>query len=109
LAKKLIYSVFLKGQLQYSPISFVIVKLSFYKDLDEDTFLQVEVTDQGNRMTRLQQASILKPLTSLGKDNLDKCNLSDIRSICKAINAKLEVREQLLCTQFFLTLPVTVL
>jgi hypothetical protein len=42
-------------------------------------------------MTKNEKEAILKPLTVLTQNSLDLCNISDIRKIAKAINAKILV------------------
>jgi hypothetical protein len=72
------------------------VKMALRKGFDESTeqekdYLQVKVTDSGPVFTRDEQFIILKPLTSFRQAPMDKCNISNLRKITKAINAKIFV------------------
>jgi hypothetical protein len=59
-------------------------------------------------MTKKDQETILKPLTVLTQNSLDKCNLSDIRKIAKAIDAKILVHRKVFDTKFTLCVPVAI-
>jgi hypothetical protein len=50
------------------------------------------VIDNGPRFTRDEEFLILKPLTSFRQAPMDKCNISDIRKITKAIQAKIFIK-----------------
>ena len=70
--------------------------MSLVKGFDESTeqeknYLQVKVIDNGPMFTRDEQFIILKPLTSFRQAPMDKCNISNLRKITKAINAKIFV------------------
>jgi hypothetical protein len=71
--------------------------MALVKGFDEETdeekdYLQVKVIDSGTPFTRAEQYTILKPLTSLRQAPMDKCNISNLRKITKAINAKIFVK-----------------
>ena len=70
--------------------------MGLVKGFDESTeqeknYLQVKVIDNGPMFTRDEQFIILKPLTSFRQAPMDKCNISNLRKITKAINAKIFV------------------
>ena len=70
--------------------------MGLVKGFDESTeqeknYLQVRVIDNGPTFTRDEQFIILKPLTSFRQAPMDKCNISNLRKITKAINAKIFV------------------
>jgi hypothetical protein len=50
------------------------------------------VNDNGPHFTREEEFIILKPLSNFRQAPMDKCNLSDIRKITKAIGAKVFVK-----------------
>ena len=79
--------------------------------MEEECYLQIELTDIGPKLSRLEKATLLKPLTNLRQGVLDKGNISDIRSISKAIDAKIIVRDSEMgnLTQFVLDLPVVII
>lgn len=85
--------VLVKVRCWYYSGSLIPEELVSEEDLEERHYLQVEVTDQGPKMTKQEHRTILTPLTNLRQEPLDKCNLSDIRLIVKAMNAKLSVRQ----------------
>jgi uncharacterized protein with ATP-grasp and redox domains len=72
--------------------SFFIGNLEDELSEDINKYLLVKVKDQGLRLERKEVETILKPLDNLGEKYMDKFNLSSIRSISKAINAKLFVQ-----------------
>jgi len=85
----------------------------FRDDDEESPTLVVEIIDLGPVMTREEQMIIKKPLDSTRQAPLDKCNISDVRLIVKAVNADLEIStveqdEQTSCTCFTLILPVII-
>ena len=58
---------------------------------DSDYSITVKVSDLGSKLNKQEIELIQQPLTSLGTQGIDKCNISDIRAIAKAINAELAI------------------
>ena len=69
----------------------------------------MKVIDSGPKFTRDDEIIILKPLTSFRQAPMDKCNISNLRKITKAINAKIFVtNDKDDKTSFVLQIPVVV-
>ena len=113
LASKLVHNALLRcgnNLISLTKVKFSVVNECFDEDdMAGKLYLQVKIIDYGPKLTKQRQVTILKPLTNLPQEPLDKFNISDIRLISKAIGAKMIVTEKEISfeTQSILYLPVS--
>jgi len=76
-----------------------VVKVSFtdtiFGDDEKEGHIIVAIRDNGPLMSREEMKTIMKPLETTRQAPIDKCNISDVRMIAKAIRADLTVTTEM--------------